>query len=122
MIRNVQINGLSVKKWINLDDSDQEAITWIWNQLMGETAKGDTLEFVTISRVNERLYAGLLKGKDNSIKGIVPAIYEKIEDGLLKSVDYKGCLRSLELDTLDPTEKVEHTNIGIDNYALQFLL
>lgn len=121
MIKDVQLTGLEIQEWPDFGETDQNAREWIWNQLMGETAKGDTLEFVCITRRNEKLLAGLLRDTDGTIKGIVPALYEKAKDGMLKSVDYKGGVHLLELDSLDPVEKNERTNRDIDDYALELL-
>ena len=48
MIRNVKLDGLETKPWDWYEEDEADAQTWIWNQLMGETAKGDTLEFLKI--------------------------------------------------------------------------
>jgi len=122
MIKDVQLTGFEVQEWPDCGETDQNAREWIWNQLMGETAKGDTLEFVCITCRDEKLYAGLLMDSDGTVKGIVPAIYEKTKDGVLKSVDYKGDVHLLELDSLDPVEKNERTERNIDDYARSFLI
>ena len=50
MIRDMKLDGLVTEKWDWFFEEEQDAQTWIWNQLMGETAKGDSLEFVKIYR------------------------------------------------------------------------
>ena len=80
MIRNVKLEGLETKPWDWYEEDEADAQTWIWNQLMGETAKGDTLEFLKIYRDNEKLCTGILREATGKLKGIIPAIYEKIEN------------------------------------------
>ena len=121
MIKGVQLTGFEIQDWIEFGETDQNAKTWIWNQLMGETSKGDILEFVCITRGDEKLYAGLLRDSDGTDKGIVPAMFEKTKDGILKSVDYRGVVCLLELDSLDPVEKNERMERHIDDYAWCFL-
>ena len=70
--------------WQNDGTADEKAMTWIWNQLMGETSKGDTLEFAALVKQipggEERLYAGLLKDWSGKLKAVVPAMYDQFED------------------------------------------
>ena len=65
MIRDQKILENEMKPWTNDGAADEKALTWIWNQLMGETAKGHTLEFVIMSRGvdedYEKLFVGVLK-------------------------------------------------------------
>ena len=92
MIKDVSLERFTLKPWIKDKDFavDDESMTWIWNQLMVETAKGDTLEFVKIRRSAETLFAGILKDARNENKAIIPARYERYRDGILDTVDYAG--------------------------------
>lgn len=121
MIRNAELKEFEIKDWISESKYEAEAMTWIWNQLMGETAKGDTLRFVKIYRGDEKLYAGVLKGTDGQIKAIIPTMYERYRNSILDSIDYSG--RTEHCDGEDPDSEFEigHREVDIDALALKFL-
>ncbi len=121
MIQNAKLDGFKIEKWDEFFDADRTAMTWIWNQLMGETEKGDTLEFVMICRPYERLYAGILRNAENEIKAIIPAMYEHHRNGILDTVDYKGCTEHDEGDVLDYKTKKGCIDICFDDFAHEFL-
>ena len=123
MIKDVSLEWFTLKPWIKDKDFavDDESMTWIWNQLMGETAKGDTLEFVKIRRSVETLFAGILKDARNEIKAIIPARYERYRDGILDTVDYAGCTEHDEGEKLEYEFKERHVDIDFEAFAQKFL-
>lgn len=121
MIRNAKLDGFEIKEWDEFCDTDRIAMTWIWNQLMGETAKGDTLEFVTISRGDERVYAGLLRDGKGAMKGLIPAMYEREREGFLETVNYEGFIRRDDQDNLDAGLEIRPVNINVEDLAREFL-
>ena len=120
MIRNVELENYIIGKWDVFSQTDQKAMTWVWNQLMGETAKGDTLDFAIISHGDEQIYAGILRNKDRMIKGIIPAMYERSRDGFLETIDYKGFLRRDDRDNLDSKLEIKQVNASVDALAQEF--
>ena len=123
MIKNVSLGQFIIKPWIKDKDFavDDESVTWIWNQLMGETAKGDTLEFVKIRRSVETLFAGILKDARNEIKAIIPARYERYRDGILDTVDYAGRTEHDEGEKPGYEFKEGHVDIDFEAFAQEFL-
>ncbi len=120
MIRNVELENYIIGKWDVFSQTDQKAMTWVWNQLMGETAKADTLDFAIISHGDEQIYAGILRNKDRMIKGIIPAMYERSRDGFLETIDYKGFLRRDDRDNLDSKLEIKQVNASVDALAQEF--
>ena len=87
------LDNFSIDEWEAPDMIDERAMHWIWNELMGETAKGDTLSFVVITTIDnpkEKIFAGLLKDKNGEQKAIIPTIYENIKDGIMEVIDYNS--------------------------------
>lgn len=121
MIRDAKLDGFKIEEWDYFFDADRIAMTWIWNQLMGETAKGDTLEFAVICRSHEWLYVGILKNAKKEMKAIIPAMYEHHRDSVLDTVDYEGRTRHDEGDILDYETKKGRTDMNIDDLAREFL-
>lgn len=111
--------------WQNDGTADEKAMTWIWNQLMGETAKGDTLEFAALVKQipggEERLYAGLLKDRSGKLKTVVPAMYDQFVDGVLKVVEFDGRTREEDMDSLTPELKIGKMDVDIDGIGRGFL-
>ena len=122
MMKATGLDRFTLKEWTDFSSEDREAMDWIWNQLMGETAKGDSLNFVTINRGrDECVYAGVLKAADGRVKGIVPAMYERFDNGILETVDFKDqCRRD---DTEAPIVSVQYhqSTEHVDNLAKEFL-
>lgn len=112
--------------WQNDGTADEKAMTWIWNQLMGETSKGDTLEFAALVKQipggEERLYAGLLKDWSGKLKAVVPAMYDQFVDGVLKVVEFDGRIREEDMDSLTPELKIGKMDVDIDGIGRDFLL
>ena len=121
MIRNVKLEGLETKPWDWYEEDEADAQTWIWNQLMGETAKGDTLEFLKIYRDNEKLCTGILRDATGKLKGIIPAIYEKIENDVAEILYYNGEVQRYWLADQVPDKKdQEKTDMQIEVPAREF--
>lgn len=123
MIKNVSLERFAIKPWVKDKDfpPDDESMTWIWNQLMGETTKGDTLEFIKIRRSYETLLAGILKDSRNEIKAIIPARYERYRDGILDTVDYAGRTEHDEGENPEYEFKDGHVEIDFEAFAQEFL-
>ena len=123
MIKDVSLERFTIKPWIKDKDFsvDDESVTWIWNQLMGETAKGDTLEFVKIRRSDETLLAGILKDVRNEIKAIIPARYERYRHGILDTVDYAGRTEHDEGENPEYEFMEGHVDIDFEAFAHEFL-
>ena len=111
--------------WQNDGTADEKAMTWIWNQLMGETAKGDTLEFAAlvkqISRGYEKLYVGLLKDKSGSLKAVIPAMHERFVDEVLDIIEFDGKTRHDDMGSLEPNMKIDQNEIDMDEMGRRFL-
>jgi len=121
MIRNVKLDGLETKPWDWYEEDEADAQTWIWNQLMGETAKGDTLEFLKIYRDNEKLCTGILRDATGKLKGIIPAIYEKIENDVAEILFYNGEIQRYWLaDQVPDKEEQEQTDMQVEAAAREF--
>lgn len=83
MIRDMKLDGLVTEEWDWFFEEEQDAQTWIWNQLMGETAKGDSLEFVKIYRDEEIVSAGILRDATGKLnEGRVSKIIKEESVGL----------------------------------------
>ena len=122
MIRNVKLEGLETKPWDWYEEDEADAQTWIWNQLMGETAKGDTLEFLKIYRDNEKLCTGILRDATGKLKGIIPAIYEKIENEVAEILYYNGEIQRYWLADQKPDDKdEEQTDLQVEPIVREFL-
>ena len=123
MIKNVSLERFTIKPWVKDKDfsPDDESMTWIWNQLMGETTKGDILEFIKIRRSYETLFAGILKDSRNEIKAIIPARYERYRDGILDTVDYAGRTEHDEGENPEYEFKEGHVEIDFEAFAQEFL-
>ena len=122
MIRNVKLEGLETKPWDWYEEDEADSQTWIWNQLMGETAKGDTLEFLKIYRDNEKLCTGILRDATGKLKGIIPAIYEKIENDVAEILYYNGEVQRYWLADQVPDKKdLEKTDMQIEVPAREFI-
>lgn len=121
MIRDAKLDGFEMKEWDEFSSTDRKAMTWIWNQLMGETTKGDTLEFMTINRGDERVYAGLLRDGKGAMKGLVPAMYEREHEGFLETVNYKGLIRRDDQDNLDAELEIRPVDVDVEDLARDFL-
>ena len=89
-IGSIPQKGYSITEWGSAMDSDQEAKVWIFHQLMGETQKGDTLEFVYITGNDLEVYAGILRDTGSQMKAFIPAILARLHDGVLTVFDYSG--------------------------------
>lgn len=119
MIKNIELENYRIKSW----EPDTKTQNWIWNQLMGETEKGDTMEFVMIGKgrdVQENLCAGVLKSACGRIKGLIPAEYNRFYNGVMDSVDFEGTTRHDEMDTLGTEMIVGHSDASINEIAEQF--
>ena len=79
-----------VSPWKSALDEDEEAKLWIYSQLMGETEKGDTLEFVHAKGSGVELYAGVLKDRAGVQKALIPATFCWKHDGVFTEVEYAG--------------------------------
>ena len=125
MIKGFSIpNRFTIKEWVAEDEYHERAMHWIWSQLMGETVKGDILDFIAIQTPENketRLFAGLLRGSTGNAKAIIPAIYEKIENGILDTVDYTGETTTTDLNIVRNIVYAGKTSMGIDEYAFKFL-
>ena len=121
MIRDMKLDGLVTEEWNWYFEEEQDAQTWIWNQLMGETTKGDTLEFMTINRGDERVYAGLLRDGKGAMKGLVPAMYEREHEGFLETVNYIGLIRRDDQDNLDAELEIRPVDVDVEDLARDFL-
>ena len=122
MIRDMKLDGLVTEEWNWYFEEEQDAQTWIWNQLMGETAKGDSLEFVKIYRDEEIVSAGILRDATGKLKGIVPAIYENDEKDVAKILYYNGQLQRYWLSDQKPDDKdEEQTDLQVDLIVREFL-
>lgn len=122
MIRDTKLDGLVTKKWDWYYEEDQDAQTWIWNQLMGETSKGDSLKFLKIYRDNEIVCAGVLRDATGKLKGVVPAIYEKDENDVAEILDYHGVIQRYWLADQEPDDKEEEqTELQIEPIVREFL-
>ena len=122
MICNVKLDGLEPKPWDWYEEDEADAQTWIWNQLMGETAKGDTLEFLKIYRDNEKLCTGILRDATGKLKGIIPAIYEKIENEVAEILYYNGEIQRYWLADQKPDDKdEEQTDLKVEPIVREFL-
>lgn len=134
----ISFRNCTISPWNSENDSDDVAKTWVWNQLMGETAKGDILDFSIISKVQpnpkagcsaadndevieENLLAGILKDKDGKLKAIIPAIYEKIMDGIMDSVWFDGKTVHARIGFLDGESEYGTTQVPLDEIALKLL-
>ena len=67
-----------------------EAMTHAFNQLMGQTEKGDTISFHRVQDRNMDLFAGLLKDKDGKPKILIPLLLSKEEGTILTEYYYYG--------------------------------
>ena len=122
MIRDMKLDGLVTEEWDWFFEEEQDAQTWIWNQLMGETAKGDSLEFVKIYRDEEIVSAGILRDATGKLKGIVPAIYENDENDVAKILYYNGQLQRYWLADQKPDDKdEEQTDLQGELIVREFL-
>ena len=123
MLRNAKIEGFKIIPWDKFANNDERAMTWIWNQLMGETEKGDTLEFVELCRGEEKLCTGILKNSEGKIKALIPARYERYQVGssTLDTVDYLGITEHDEGERLDAEFEYGNLDVDIDALALKFL-
>lgn len=122
MIRNITtLDGFDVREWQNNIQSDEDDKTWIWNQLMGETAKGDTLEFRIIKRGDQGLFAGVLRDKNGQMKALVPARFYRYHGEDLYEIDWKGKIHHDKPDVLGYQQEVTESEIGIEEAARQFL-
>lgn len=116
----VSLENYSIKKWIAEDSRDDDAMHWIWNELMGETAKGDTLDFVVITKntdAEEKVFTGILKDKNGSQKAIIPAIYEITKDGIMDIVEYTGETAHSQVGFVYGTSSFGNTTITVDEKA-----
>ena len=121
MIRNVKLDGLKIKEWDRFVEDEEDAKVWIWNQLMGETAKGDTVEFMKIYRDNKKICAGILRDGKGKLKGIIPAIYEKIENDVAEILFYNGEIQRYWLaDQVPDKEEQEQTDMQVEAAAREF--
>lgn len=117
MIRELpELNRFETQPW----DPEKHEMTWIWNQLMGETAKGDTLEYTVFKRGDEEIFAGVLRGSSGELKGLIPVMYEQFTDGVLLTIDYSGQTRRDDMDTPGSELEVGHVDDDINEIAFRF--
>ena len=124
MIRDEKILKNAAEEWPNDGTADEKAMTWIWNQLMGETAKGDTLEFLTLTRGTdedyEKLYAGILRDHTGSFKFAIPAMYEKFSAGVIDVIEVDGRTKHDDMDSLNPHLEIGKTDVDWDEIGRKF--
>lgn len=124
MIRDKEILANTMKPWTNDGAADEKAMTWIWNQLMGETAKGDTLEFMVLNKGTdedyEKLFVGVLKDREGLFRAAIPAMYEKYDHGVLDVIEVDGRTRHDDLDNLSPQLMIGHTDVDWDEIGKKF--
>lgn len=114
----------TMEPWTNDGAADEKAMTWIWNQLMGETAKGDMLEFVVLSREidedYEKLFVGVLRDVKGIFKAAIPAMYEKYDHGALDVIEVDGRTRHDDLDNLSPHLIIGSAEVDWDEMGKKF--
>ncbi len=125
MIRDERILQNTMEPWTNDGSADDRAMTWIWNQLMGETAKGDTLDFLILTRGDEdedyeKLYAGILRDSTGSFKAAIPAMYEKYNHGVLDVIEVDGQTKHDDMDSLNPHLEIGHVDIDWDEIGWRY--
>ena len=116
MIRNVDLQNYRIKTW----EPGIRTMNWIYQQLMGETKKGDMLEYVIIGKGEENLYAGVLRGKDGEIKTLVPTAYARFENGVVDSIGFDGETCHDEMDTPGYEAMIGHSDTSMDEVAVRF--
>ena len=98
-------------EWPTGDGTD--AMTYAFNMLMGETEKGDTIEFRRIHYRNMDLFAGLLKDKDGKLKILIPLLFSKEEGTILTEYFYYGEVTEFDMG-LKPKKRVISKDCDID--------
>ena len=84
--------------WENTVDDEESLKLWIVNQLMGETEKGDALEFARVAEDDVELCTGVLKDKDGALKSLIPALFSRKHDGVWTEVYYNGEVIDVDAD------------------------
>ena len=116
-----------VSEWIFHfgEDQDLRCREWIWRQLFGETAHGDDLVFSIVQmnsdKLEEQIYCGILKDQDGNVKAVVPAMYQREEDGLFYLVDYTGSAIEGHVNIAGNDDIKRHDDVDMDEIGKRFM-
>ena len=75
LINPMIAEGLERTRWKPENTEDEEAMDWALQQTMGETEKGDRLEFVVYSKADTRLYCAEIIKKEGE-RNTIPTLME----------------------------------------------
>ena len=145
MLKNVMIPAnCRAEEWERIDTNDENAREWIWHQLIGETAKGDEVEFIKLTGAgdDQHLLCGVVKadsadkkcGADthtldekisvaaaSSFKLLIPAIYDRTVGSHYFCVDYTGETINAKIGDVNCDADFGMSEKHIDEYAREFL-